>query len=428
VSFARWTLIAVAGMALVLGCVRRYGPRPAPAPVDDLVAAQSHRQDPAARPAPRPRKLPPLRSEPRLRVLVAHARRCRVQLLAPAEGGDRRWPAVALDVGVRDGRLVVGGRDAGRDTVLEFAAAGRANFRVEPGGGRRRFAGNCHLAVVDGKVAVMEVLPLERFLAGTLVKEVGDRWPLEALKAQAVAARSYAASQYLAHHDASWHLQATEVVDMAYAGHVGDVHARLRTALEQTRGDLLLYGGLPLPAFFHSCSGGRTESMANIWPERRSADGVTDPSPVMPSVADPWADDGARIYASPTVYRWRAEVSLAEVAAAVGANRVRVEEVRIDRRFADSGRVAELLVVLADGKPRRIAGHDLRMATNPREVRSTLWDSCRVSGRRLVIEGRGFGHGVGMSQVSALAMARDGSLAPAILTHFYPGAKLARRW
>ena len=110
-------------------------------------------------------------------------------------------------------------------------------------------------------------------------------------------------------------------------------------------------------------------------------------------------------------------------------------EIRPAERFADSGRVATLTIThKLDSKTRTFTmpAHHFRMAVSPMDVPSTSWDRCVMAKSRdgkstmLVLAGRGFGHGVGLSQVSAWQMAKDGVAAAAITARFYPGATLTK--
>ena len=105
-------------------------------------------------------------------------------------------------------------------------------------------------------------------------------------------------------------------------------------------------------------------------------------------------------------------------------------DVPVDRRCdydPISGR-ARRVHLRHGGRETAISAHGLRMALGPGVVRSTLWDQCLLENGELRISGRGYGHGVGLPQASAWAMAREGQLAPAILQTYYAGAALRRRW
>ena len=140
-----------------------------------------------------------------------------------------------------------------------------------PGTERTTYGGDVVIKVVNGQLAICERIPLEDFLPGVLVKEMGGSWPLEALKAQAVAARSYIASQYLRRHDK----------DLAFGrrrtgrSRLCRIYRANRTLICKphcVRPAVICWftGGLPLTAWFHSCSGGRTADKNEAFPIAQS--------------------------------------------------------------------------------------------------------------------------------------------------------------
>lgn len=446
----RWPLLVAGCAALVLialslsACQTRPGrgaqtsPEPAPRPSPPSTVA------PQAPPpaAPQPRPLPPLAGEPVLDVLLYRGPRAYVTLQTAAQVDDRRIAPGRYVVEARPEGVVIAALGLVRARELFIDLVNQADapaFTFDPGSGATAYGGDVVIKLVGSQLAVCERVPMEAFLPGVLVKEMGASWPLEALKAQAVAARSYIASQYLRRHDQPWHLAAAERVDLAYAGFIARPHPHLATALRQTRGDILLFGGLPLTAWFHSCSGGRTAGKAEAFPTRMAADGVTDPAPAMPSVEDPWAEIGARGLRRPTVFSWEYRIAGAALswrirqAAAAEQRQLALGEITAIevRSHHPSGRANELLILHrgAEGGGRWLVdAGQFRLWAGSHHIRSTWWTSLERQGADFVWRGRGFGHGVGMSQISAWAMAQEGQLASYILRHFYPGATLVRRW
>ena len=295
---------------------------------------------------------------------------------------------------------------------------------------KRELAGSLRLRLERDRVLVIEQEGLDTYLTGVLAKEVQPEWPLEALKAQAVAARSYAAARYLTRHDQSWQLDASEQVDMAYAGHVARVHPNLATALAQTRGQLLWFRDQPLPAFFHAASGGHGEAVDAVWPERRTPDGKHGLAQAMPAVRDPW-DAAGRAVAPQRLGPWKAALPLDELRRLLVAAGHRdpgaIRGARLMGKDPGSGRARQVRIDGALGAL-DLAAHQLRMAVGSTRIRSTLWRDFRIDAGQLIVQGHGYGHGVGLPQASAWAMARDGRLAGEILRLYYPGAALVRRW
>jgi SpoIID/LytB domain protein len=298
-----------------------------------------------------------------------------------------------------------------------------------------------HLDPTGYQVQLVERIGLENYLVGVVAKEMAPSWPREALKAQAVVARSYAADRYLKNWRQPWQLHWHYIVDMAYPGFLAKAGAA-REAVAETRGELLMYGEMPLPTLFHASSGGRTASLADVKPNLTMCDGVTDPAPAMMPVDDAAAKEGARnLNLSRTHWQWSVSLPLATVEAALkkwSAARPTerpalgdLRSVRIAATTTTSGRVAMVAVShRLNGRDlvASIPGNDFRLAIGPGEIRSTLWTSCEINKGQLTIQGRGFGHGVGLSQISAWQMAKSGVRADDILRHFYSGATLTRKW
>lgn len=400
--------------------------------------------------APKRRVLPDLRSEPVVRVFLAQAAVIAFSLDLPATLADgRRIAAGAHRVQAVGGTLVLDGVTVPQESPLVMAVAERRfSAELDPPYGRNQtlaFGGTPVVRLAGAQAQLLEELPLESYLAGVLPTEMNPKWPVAALAAQAVAARSYATAKYLERFDRPWQLHWHYSVDMAYAGVSAKRSPNVTEALRSTRGQLLTYRDLPVPALFHACSGGATESAVNVWPTLSGADRTTPMTGQMPSVADDAAEAGASALGMrKSHWRWKANIPLPTITRdlqewarthpedklAIGT----VTGIAVESRFPDSNRVAMVAIThKLEGRTRRtqIAAKDFRLAIDPGEVRSTWWDSCSVASAKggiLVLAGRGFGHGVGLSQVSAWELATEGHTAAEILVRFYPQALLERRW
>ena len=297
-----------------------------------------------------------------------------------------------------------------------------------------------HYDVASCKVQLIERIGLETYLVGVVVKEVAASWPAEALKAQAIVARSYACDRFLQRWQQPWQLHWHHSVDMAYAGWSPSATAA-QAAVAATRGELLLYHDLPLPALFHACSGGRTALISELKPDLTLCDGLTDPAPAMSATDDTAAKDGAKGLNLATHWQWTMNKSLNEVETSLRLWTTQhqpshptvggIKSVRIAEKSVASGRATMVAITHRPGGKEEvlhISANEFRLALGPSALRSTLWTACEVKKGKLHIEGRGYGHGVGLSQVSAWYLAKTGHLAKDIARRFYPGASLARKW
>lgn len=257
-------------------------------------------------------------------------------------------------------------------------------------------------------LAVINEVPLELYLAGTLAREMYASWGAEALRAQAVASRTYALQQRQAHHDELWHVSAS-TRSQVYAGIDAESPA-VWAALAATRGEVLAYRGEPILAVFHSSSGGRTASAEEVWGQSRDY-------LVSVEVVDEWD--------SPDSY-WRAPVSrttLGRALASVAKDIGEIVRARVTER-SESGRATRIELVGENGTL-SLGGRSLRSALGESVLKSTLFE-LREEGEGFVFVGAGSGHGVGMSQWGARAMARRGDDYREILSSFYPGATLTK--
>ncbi|MFQ5696847.1 MAG: SpoIID/LytB domain-containing protein [Myxococcota bacterium] len=245
-------------------------------------------------------------------------------------------------------------------------------------------------------------IPLEVYVERVVAAETYADWPAEALKAQAVVARSYVLHEKARNAGGSY-----DVVDSVRSQRyrATPVPATIRAAVAATRGWMLTHEGRPILAAFHASAGGRTASAAEVWGEAVSyLRGV--PSP----------DDGA-----PDFF-WSFEIARADLVAALTA---RGFQARIDGEFGvlergPSGRVRTLRL---GGAP--VEGRTLRRILGGRALRSTLFE-LRVEGDRIQFLGSGSGHGVGLSQWGTRALAQRGKSYREILAHYYPGTHLVR--
>jgi SpoIID/LytB domain protein len=263
----------------------------------------------------------------------------------------------------------------------------------------------------DGRsiVRVVNVLPMEKYLRGVVPSEVLAGWPDETLRAQAVAARTYAYYYALNPLDeiagSGVDLDDT-VFFQAYTG-LENVTARTDAAVVTTAAQVATYDGRVLLAYFSADCGGYTEDAVNVWgvdyPYNRAKREVFDPA-LTPKSA------------------WSAAVTPDQMTQRLRSRKlidpddvVRKAEVNEAKRNR-SGRATTVLVTLADGSSREVSAIDFQFAL---KLRSTLFAI-----RRNVIEGRGYGHGVGMSQWGAKALAETGWEFSRIVEFYYSGSSI----
>ncbi len=398
--------------------------------------------------------------EPEVRVLLAEGASLSVGSLGQPvrlqPGGVQLPPATTTTVSMQGGRvrLVIPqatGGAAARSVLLPQASAywleAVPGSRTDQAGvfqlQQRRYRGRLRLLASGGGLQAINHVPLETYLPSVVGSEMPASWPQSALRAQAVAARTYALRQRKP--EANYDLKST-VSSQVYKGLESET-ASTRQAVASTRGQVLMFGSSLANAVFHSSSGGLTENSGDIWQRQL---------PYLVSVPD-FDDD------SP-VHQWR-ELLPPE---------------RLRQAFVETGGVyrIDVLTTTATGRVRQarvvgprgtlvVTGPQLRsrlglrstqvrfevlasqrvpaqasplalLPPPPPPIPSVRLASAAVSGGdrgalatpqtptqpALLAVGRGFGHGVGMSQWGAYAMARRGETHERILSHYYRGTQL----
>jgi stage II sporulation protein D len=329
------------------------------------------------------------RVEPKVRVLLYRGSDP-IQVGAVANSDEVRLSST--------GELFVGGKRR----ASGWMPAGTGPWRV----GSRIVRGQISVTTDAGQIQVLNRIGLEDYVASTVGGEMSSSWPPEALRAQAVAARTYVLYEANRRKNAAWDVRAT-AASQVYRGVEAETSAT-RSATRATAHQVLTYGGAPILAVFHSTAGGRTATAGEVWGEDLPYLRVID-------VDD--EDDAPHTY-------WRVAFeskALSTLLESAGDSIGRIEDLKIERRTA-SGRVERLVVRGATGK-KVISGRDLRILLGDLGLRSTLFE-IRKSAEGFVFVGSGHGHGVGMSQWGARAMAREGASYKSILGRFYPGARL----
>jgi stage II sporulation protein D len=282
---------------------------------------------------------------------------------------------------------------------------GRADH---PGSEDWRVRGELEVRRTPRGLTAINVLSIEDYLVPTVAAEMSPTWEIEALRAQAVASRTYALHQRLVRAGQPYDVRA-DTASQRYRG-VVDESPSVRRAVESTRSCRLIRRGQPIVAAFHSSSGGRTASAEEVWGR---------PLDYLVSLEVEGED------ISPETY-WRVVLPGATLRRALqgaGWETGTPEAVRILSR-SQSGRVSRLRVEGSRGSA-EMSGRELRRAVGETVLRSTHFSVRPTDRGAFVFAGTGYGHGVGMSQWGARAMAARGVGHEDILATFYPGTQLS---
>ncbi|MBI4229896.1 MAG: SpoIID/LytB domain-containing protein [Planctomycetes bacterium] len=301
-----------------------------------------------------------------------------------------------------------------------------------------RYRGDLSIVRQGENLFLVNVLNLEWYVAGVVGGELPIEWPVEALRAQAVAARSYAhfmTSHRRAQGPRIYDLEST-TQDQRYVGMLKEASERERRILFQgavlpTEGRILGFAGELLCTYYHSTCGGRTED-AHIVHRCKS-------TPPLCGVRCPTCRT------SP-FHRWEAQATAREAASAlealgIGAKLGRM--VRIEPKPPEEGRRLMSVRLVGTSGTQTVSASRFRTAVNTQISRRAAVTAQTATALKPLVHsnafaatvqpdgswrftGRGWGHGSGMCQYGACGMARDGSTFADILAHYYPGSDLTK--
>lgn len=278
-------------------------------------------------------------------------------------------------------------------------------LRVETDGQRKASAfAMWRFDAAGDSLRVRVTLPSERYVAAVLAAEAAADEPRASLRALAIVVRSYA----LTHKGELTDSTSTQTLRLEPAS------PAIAAAVRDTAGETLWFRGRQVAGFFTQSSGGTTESSSTAW------GGPV--QPWLPVQADPASE---RVPS-----QWHTEIPLADLRAALAAQgyamRSALHGVTVERHTA-SGRAARVLL-MGDGERLALPAPTFRFAVDRalgwNRLRSDLY-TVHLAGTTALFEGRGYGHGVGLSQSGARALALAGRDTPAILRTYFPGAEVS---
>jgi stage II sporulation protein D len=261
----------------------------------------------------------------------------------------------------------------------------------------------------NGLLLVINELDIEDYLQGVVAAEIPHEWEFEALKAQAIASRTYALYQKRSAGSRPYHILAT-VNSQVYSGSSAE-HPRTLRAVRDTRGIVITYQGEIIPAFYHSSCGGHTEDASELW-----------------GIDEPYLNGVDCECQEISAYGlWEKRVPLTQVARVLRKIGYRVSDDINDLGIGSitpAGRVKDVAIRYRGGKA-MVGGEDLRTALGTSLIPSVFFE-LELSEGEAVFSGRGRGHGVGLCQWGSEEMALRGYDYRSILSHYYPGTTLTR--
>ncbi|HAG12206.1 MAG TPA: stage II sporulation protein SpoIID [Desulfotomaculum sp.] len=290
-------------------------------------------------------------------------------------------------------------------------------IRVYNGESSARYRGDLEIRPDDLGLTVINELPFEEYIYSVLPSEMPSAWPAEALKAQAVAARSYSLAQLRSYSKYGFDLLASQT-SQVYKGFDWENPAT-NSAVQATSGQIMTYRGQAVDAVFHSSSGGYTENSEDVWSN------TVDYLRARPDTADQ----------NNNHYNWSVtytQEQLTNLINKAGYKFSRVTDLIEVERTSTGARVKKMSFVGFDTDSNPITediynSNAVRMVLGLKSAMITLNKKFDDSQNLLevTIQGNGWGHGLGMSQYGALGLAKQGYNYQSILKYYYTGVEIS---
>jgi len=303
-----------------------------------------------------------------------------------------------------------------------------ANNRIEYGG--KSYRGITQILPSGGNVRLINIVYMEDYLRGVVPPELGRRTEkeIEAIKAQAVAARTYAMAHLQQYQGEPYDMKAS-IYDQVYEG--ASVEDRLvNKAIDMTAGKVIVYEDKLISAYYHSTCGGQTDNISHVWDRAEI--------PYLKAVADSGACSWSKYYN--WTERFTEEQLRGRIEQYMASDRGRdlrigsIRDIRIVER-TPGGRIAELQIhtdsdIYRFKKDRirwvigRTSNPDLILPSDRFDVIIERNESGGIAA--VTFKGSGYGHGVGMCQCGAIGMARAGRAYEDILRFYYTGVEIKK--
>lgn len=273
------------------------------------------------------------------------------------------------------------------------------------------------ITLYDNKTGQKKNIKIEEYVQGVVAAEMDTKWPVNALAAQAILARTFAMENIKSGRVKQLHgADVSTSVEESQAYDPAKINDNVRKAVEATRGEVVTYGGNYIHAWFSACDGGVSAT---------AEEGLAytkEPTPYIKG----GVQDGCLSITEPKNKAWEARIPVAQVKSAVR-----------DKAGKDTGQITTAAVAKKgpSGRAEQIklggvtlGGPSLRLALGSEKVRSMLLSDVRVEGGQLVLTGKGFGHGVGMCQWGARLMAEQGKSPEDIINFYFKDIAIEKQW
>ncbi len=258
------------------------------------------------------------------------------------------------------------------------------------------------------KYQMINFLPLELYLQGILQAEISYSWNAEAIKAQAIAARSYALYSMNESKAKNYDVVNSER-NQVFSG-VAKVHPNIAKNVLATKGVVMVHRNKPIQAFFHASCGGMTEKAENVW---SSAESLKYFKPVR-----------CHYCTTHPKYEWDYQLGKDELQRKI-TEKLKIKKVKSIKitKKTSSKRIKRITVTDEKNKKHHLTGNQLRILLEPSKLLSTKFSFTKKN-NKYYFKGKGYGHGVGLCQWGAKTMAERGFNHKRILKFYYKNIKI----
>ncbi|MEW6606486.1 MAG: SpoIID/LytB domain-containing protein [bacterium] len=269
-----------------------------------------------------------------------------------------------------------------------------------------KYRGEIEIGTGRDGIKVINVVDLEEYLYGVIKPEMTDKAPIEALKAQAIIARTFAIDNLKKHEEEGYNL-CSKIHCQVYKGM--DVESeKTINAVDSTQGQILTFEGDVASTFYHAWCGGITASAQSVWGQD---------IPYLQEVYDPFCRKSNK--------GWDVTFSLSEIKDILNRNGFNISNISSISASSNTngGRVKEVIIKNGNGEL-TISSSKFRLIMGSDKIWSTIF-TIRTNGDKVTFQGIGKGHGVGLCQQGAVSMAELGYNYKQILGFYYPGVFLS---
>ncbi len=270
--------------------------------------------------------------------------------------------------------------------------------------------GKCYRGTIEihgsmGKLLAINVVKMDEYLYGVIPSEISSGWDMEALKAQAVAARTYTYYHLMNSRDLPYDLDATS--NFQVYGGLSVETEKTRKAVDDTSGEIAVYNGKPIVAYFHSTCGGVTSEARCVW----SGSDLNYLKAIK-----------CKFCGESPYFSWKEHITLYEIKRCLSLKYKGIGPVSGISLKKNGKRVTSVNITHRNGLI-KLSGNDFRLLFPEKRIKSLYFDAQKTN-NGLVLFGHGWGHGVGLCQWGANGMALKGAKYKDILKYYYKGISI----